>query len=231
MIDGVRWLADTSPANWINPLLHPPFVDTGSIVPVGFESYCRIFHPIRSRELGSGMITWAELATRNDRHVHPEMQFHAISTPRGTPSPQTYERGIGPEWGSLPLEERFELIRQLGPATQTRERCWFLMWEGFGDVSFGSAARVEIGQRDYAMYAGPIEAAAISLNDRVPSNSPNMWWPEDRAWIVVTDIDFAWTYVGGHEDIIGRLVSSQTLEAFPCQITDKPFYNSDTLNK
>ena len=27
--------------------------------------------------------------------------------------------------------------------------------------------------------------------------SPNIWWPDDRAWCVVTEIDFTWSYIGG----------------------------------
>ncbi len=36
--------------------------------------------------------------------------------------------------------------------------------------------------------------------------TPNLWWPEDRAWFVATEIDLAWTYVGGREALIEQLV-------------------------
>ena len=36
--------------------------------------------------------------------------------------------------------------------------------------------------------------------------SANLWWPEDRAWCVTTDIDFAWTYVGGDRSLIEELI-------------------------
>src|SRR3984893_3910611 len=75
------WLRDVSPALWIGPRLHPFAKDVGSIIPEGFHAYARLFHPVpvdsRRRE------RWSDVAQRNGRIVHPEMQFHQISVPRG----------------------------------------------------------------------------------------------------------------------------------------------------
>lgn len=60
--------------------------------------------------------------------------------------------------------------------------------------------------------------------------SPNLWWPEDRSWIVATEVDYAWTYVGGTSRLIERLLTDQRLEALPAKLSDKPFYDSDVLN-
>jgi hypothetical protein len=57
----------------------------------------------------------------NGRIVHPEMQFDMINRSVGTPAPSSCDRGDGPEWGSLPLEERrvlVEHLRDLRYATQ-----------------------------------------------------------------------------------------------------------------
>ena len=55
--DRVEWLTDIHEAEWIAPRLHPFLTDVGSVIPVGYEAYARIFHPVRSsgrrpRELG-----------------------------------------------------------------------------------------------------------------------------------------------------------------------------------
>ena len=60
--------------------------------------------------------------------------------------------------------------------------------------------------------------------------SPNLWWPEDRAWFVATEIDYAWTYIGGSPVPIEALVVDARLEVLPALLTDKPFYDSDTVN-
>ncbi|MDQ6617805.1 MAG: hypothetical protein M3083_24425 [Actinomycetota bacterium] len=57
-----------------------------------------------------------------------------------------------------------------------------------------------------------------------------MWWPDDRAWRVATEVDYAWTYVGGTSHLVDRLLGDERLEALPARLTDQPFYDSDLLN-
>ena len=38
-------------------------------------------------------------------------------------------------------------------------------------------------------------------------HSPNIWWPEDHAWCVATDIDLFDTYVGGSRECIKAILS------------------------
>jgi hypothetical protein len=233
MLERIMWCNELGEANWIGPLLSPPFTNTGSIVPAGFEAYCRIFHPIEGNGVAPKSMRWSDLATMNGRVGHPEMQFHAITRPQGVPAPEGYERGVGPEWGSLPHKERRELVRILGLEMSNRCVCYFLIWDGYGDVSIPTPRRVTIGGRAYALYSGPIEDCMKSLNNdsSIPSNSPNMWWPEDRSWIVVTDIDFAWTYVGGSVSLISNILQDSALEALSCNLGDSPFFDGDQINQ
>jgi len=46
-------------------------------------------------------------------------------------------------------------------------------------------------------------------------DSPNIWWPEDRAWCVATDIDLYDTYVGGSQECIEAVLGNLELEALP----------------
>jgi hypothetical protein len=60
--------------------------------------------------------------------------------------------------------------------------------------------------------------------------SPNIWWPEDRAWCVATEIDSFDTYVGGNEACIERILACRGLEALPATIEARFDLRADTIN-
>ncbi len=59
---------------------------------------------------------------------------------------------------------------------------------------------------------------------------PNLWWPEDHAWCVATEIDLNTTYIAGTQALIDTLLAHLELETYPAQPSDKITYNSDTVN-
>jgi hypothetical protein len=168
------------------------------------------------------------VARRNGRIVHSEMQFHLISTPRGQTPTELYGRQE-PRRGTLVLEQRRLLVEHLRERTTTPDRCWFGLWEGFGALDDGGIReRVVLPHRNYLLYGGTIDHA---LESPMPfDQSPNLWWPEDRAWFVASEIDFAWTYVGGDRGLIAALVSDSRLEALPVAVTAKAHSQSDRVN-
>jgi hypothetical protein len=193
---------------------------------------------------GSPSKSWAEVAAENDRIVHPGMQIHRISRPAGTPSEHydlnEYLNEL--EWGSLPLPERSIIVDVLGTQTETPDQCWFCVWEGFGSLDCTASARVELPQRNYALFSGPINLALVSL-DLPPAGaimdppdlawndqSPNIWWPDDRAWVVATEINHAWTYVGGTAELVDQLLVTDGLEVLRVELSDQFRYGSDTIN-
>jgi hypothetical protein len=255
---GPIWLRDVAPAAWIAGRLHPFGQDVGSVIPEGYQSYCRLFHPAGPRAQ-----RWSEIARRNDRVVHPGMQFHNICRPRGRPSADPYLRDAPdrPQVGSLPFAERSVLVEILRPDTESADRCWFCMWDGFGSLdACGVSERVRLPGRHYFFYGGGIEVALVqpplvdgTLSFAVetgtpPSQvaaelarakrqlrglfdqSPNLWWPDDRSWVVATEIDYAWTYVGGSRALVERILGAPRLEALPATLTDRPFHDSDEVN-
>ena len=92
--------------------------------------------------------------------------------------------------------------------------CWFCVWDGFGGMDDQDVQeRVELPQRSYFLARGSIDDALSSTLDAPRDQSPNLWWPEDRAWVVASEIDFAWTYVAASAKVVAALVADQRLEA------------------
>ena len=60
--------------------------------------------------------------------------------------------------------------------------------------------------------------------------APNIWWPEDRAWCVATDIDSFDTYVGGSKPCIEQVLVHPDLEALPIAVDARIDYIGDAIN-
>ena len=221
------WLRDVSPAGWIGPRLHPFAQDIGSVIPEGFAAYARLFHPVEvDRDRRE---RWSDVAARNGRIVHSEMQFHMIAAPRGQTPSVDYNRGNQPRMGTLHVEQRRILVDHLRSATTTPDRCWFAMWEGFGGLDDGGIReRVELPSRNYLLYSGPVDRTLESPHPF--DQSPNLWWPEDRAWFVATEIDFDSTFVGGDDRLIAALASDQRLEALAILLSARADAAADRVN-
>ena len=68
--------------------------------------------------------------------------------------------------------------------------------------------------RSYFVFRGSIDAAS-GLEFNGSSQAPNLWWPDDRAWCVATEIDGYSTYVGGSARCVEVVLVDQRLEALP----------------
>ncbi|MFL6141792.1 MAG: hypothetical protein ACJ72N_07985 [Labedaea sp.] len=60
---------------------------------------------------------------------------------------------------------------------------------------------------------------------------PNLWWPDDRAWCVATEIDLTSTYVGGGIEAIGAILADPRLEALPAHADHPITWDSDVINR
>jgi hypothetical protein len=78
--------------------------------------------------------------------------------------------------------------------------------------------------RDYLLYPAPV-TEALGWED-----GPNLWWPEDHAWCVASEIDHPYTYVGGSNELIHAILQDPAIEALPARDTDRVAYDSDTIN-
>jgi hypothetical protein len=207
-------------ADWIGSRLLPWLHETGtkvcSVVPEGFDAYCRILHPAHGPPPDRQWIRWSTAAAGVDRPLHAETQWETIeeSFREAKREPIWHEE---PMLGVCPSEVIVPLHERLMAHTTTPDVIWFAMWVGYPDVLAVAkgAARFELPGREYALFRGPLEAAEeIITSPYTTRASPSLWWPDDRAWCVATEIDFRWTYVGGTDQCIGSLEREHRLEVF-----------------
>lgn len=225
-----RWL-DPIPdeVTWVGEGLHRWGLDAGSVIRPGFAAYARVFHPIETSD--GRRRRWSEVAHEHRRVAHPEMQFHLIATPAGQ-APVNFEHSDAGEvrWGSLPVPERRALLEILARYTLS-PTCWIAVWEGWGCLDDpGVEARLRLPNRHYLVAEDPPDLAISSVCAPPGDQSASLWWPKDRTWLVATEIDLAWTYVGGPGALIDELVSSQVLEAVEIGLHHRPQADSDDLN-
>jgi hypothetical protein len=61
-------------------------------------------------------------------------------------------------------------------------------------------------------------------------SSPNLIWPADRSWLVVSEVDFDSTLVGGSTELIEAIVASPALEAWQVEPTTSLAEGADKIN-
>ena len=224
---------DATGASWVVAGLRGFAESVLSLVPAGFDAYGRIFHPAGNGQLETP-VTWRAVAEANGKVAHPAMQWASITGSfrfeHGASQPGIWDSE--PEEGSLSRQLLPALVPVLERRTRTPERCWFAVWDGYGSLAIGDrdAPAFDIPHRRLLLLTGPITAVYTSLCTEPWWQSPSLWWPDDRAWCVETEVDLMSTYVGGTRDCIADLVACQGLEAMAVQPADGVAYDADRIN-
>lgn len=173
------------------------------------------------------MIEWASDTSSADWIVRRARPTIGLESPRGFTA---YARVAHPaSTGSLPADRLDALLELLAAHTQSPTDCWFGVWDGYGFLQGPPALarlqprsgepaepwvarpstatpRITVNDRVLLLYRGTIDAArALGGFDQ----SPNLWWPNDHAWCVATDIDLQDTHVGGTEALVETLLASE----------------------
>lgn len=92
---------------------------------------------------------------------------------------------------------------------------------------------VELPNREYFLFSGPVAAAddfrttsELGLPER---QTPQLWWPSDKAWCVATEIDFDSTLVGGAQ-LIDAILAHDGIEAYRVPPDGDLTYRGDVIN-
>jgi hypothetical protein len=219
---------DPSAAAWIPA--------SGWLVPPVFPAYARVLHPaIRYAGDDDLEVPWGEVADSNAAVAHPLMQWPAITGGWE----YVHEDDQSPLWddspaeGHLPVSVASRLVAVLRRHTSTPDDCWFGVWAGFGWQSPDAGVpptTCELLGREYVLLRGPVDLAAANAAPEPAEQSANIWWPADRAWCVVTDIDLMSTYVGGSRACIDDLLAASDLEVVPAAVSDPVHLGADVIN-
>jgi hypothetical protein len=224
---------DAAAASWVVERVRGFAESVLSLVPAGFEAYGRIFHPAWRWD-PTTRVSWREVAEANGRVAHRTMQWESITGAlrfyHGDHQPGIWDHE--PEEGSLPQELAPVLASLLAQHTATPDRCWFAVWEGFGCLDFGDdePPAFKIPARRLLLLTGPITAVMTSLCPPPWWQSPTLWWPDDRAWCVETEVDLMASYVGGSRQLIEELVAHDEMEAMAADPGDGVTLLADELN-
>ena len=237
--DGLEFSGDVSQARWIEESLSEWKLGMlAAIMPASFLVYARIFHPAYLGEREEKPVRWSTVASWTGRTVHPQMQFERIAA-LSEELRDLYKDppwGHLPQYGSIPEDECRTLQNVLKAFTSTPDQCYFCLWEGYGNIDtrlYKRGARVRTPGRDYLLFRGPLDAVMSFLGDRTDpfwGYSPNIWWPEDRAWCVSTEIDLFDTYLGGSRECIDAVLSTPELEVLPTIFETRVDVGGDVVN-
>jgi hypothetical protein len=214
---------DVSPGRWIADGLAGGSGSTvASLVPARFEACARVLHPAYRYDGDDDLeVTWAEVAAHNGTVAHPLVQWDALTHGPVDSQPPVWDDG--PSEGHLPVALARRLAAVLARHTGTPEDCLFGRWDGFGydlptpDVPPRLLLR---GGRDVVLVRGRVGDAVRNLAPEPHEQSANLWWPDDHAWCVVTDVDLRSSYVGGTASCIGELLEATDVEAAPAAPDD-----------
>jgi hypothetical protein len=117
--------------------------------------------------------------------------------------------------------------RGLRARLQRRRALHGEMFERPSDLA--DAPTVSLPGREYFLYRGPIDV--VPRFEHMPGHlqTPNMWWPEDRAWFVATEIDFDSTLVACTRACATALLASE-LEVMEVSAETRLDIDGDTVN-
>lgn len=239
---------------WIQPRLGHEFGLVTRHVPKGYEAYGRIFHPACDR--AGQLVRWAQVAEAMGAIAHREMQWEALIA-RSEWDGMAPSLG---SMDLADLDALCEILGAYTeePRHCYFGLCTILNWEeSFSADELQSLLKLPM-DRDHIVLAGPLTAVDQIIRE-YPSASassgvwfawkgdgpplehpraewkqrdaPNLIWPADHSWFVVSEVDFDSTLVGGSVELIKEIVESPKLEAWQVKPTDSLAYDADKINR
>jgi hypothetical protein len=202
---GLHPSPDVAAADWLEPRLRPFASGVAAVVPDEFPAYVRLAHP----------------APGNDSRNPPEGSLPAellrvlcamLAEHTSTASACYFCLWEGYGWvHGFPAVTRLTRQREAGLPDAVPPP----IPPAFSpEVLHGP--RVRLPNRDYLLFTGPLDAAlelGEHFGDTFFPQSPNLFWPQDHAWCVASEIDLSYTLVAGSERLAEALMADPSLNA------------------
>lgn len=120
-------------------------------------------------------------------------------------------------------------------------------WQpGILDDTISTGPRLSLPNRDHVLFRGgvaeltdadwvlqaPWRDVELEAHGFPPTaQSPSLVWPADRAWVLVSEVDFDSTIVAGTADLVRALCRDQRLEALPIPEGADLSWDADEVNR
>ena len=227
---------DVSVGDWIRESLAPwklfsenP-VTIGIVIPSGFESYVLVRHAGSGDthgSLGNRTLTTL-LETLSTFTTTPEICYHALWEGQGwmhSGSISLFKPSKYPKLHRFLRPLDFRIRWQFAWRKRIRNQVQALDHLKSHTLPDGimDAERFNLPNRGYLLMRGPLEEAKSIgwiFSESFHSQSPNIIWPQDRQWILATEIDFDVTLIGGSEALIASIISQNSLNTQRFKVTD-----------
>jgi hypothetical protein len=257
-VSGLSAAADASAADWVVAGVRDFGSGVASIVPAVFEAYARVFHPAHYGDPAIE-VRWAQVAEANGRVMHPAAEWGSLTGSWQMQRDEDGLWDAEPATGELPRDVAMALAAVLAKHTKCTDRWWFAPSALRGELGvmilFPEGTPAEEQQRAYdeheaqlarrqsflnsaPLFSTPgrefrvLEGPSAALEELYEAldEAPSLWWPDDRAWCVGTDIDLMTTYVGGSEQCIEALLADERLEVLRVPVDQSVTWEADTIN-
>ncbi|MGY1744421.1 hypothetical protein [Blastococcus sp. SYSU D00695] len=229
MLAGRPVETDLSPAAWlVDALCEARRGTVAALVPAGFPAHARVLHPAVRYDGDTDVdVRWDEVAAYNGTTAHRLMQWPGVTGSWDyvgeEDQPDVWNDTPAP--GHLSTHVAAELAAVLTGVTTTPDRCFF----GACDEEGADAPRLALPSCELLLVSGPITLATANVAPEPQEQSPALWWPADRAWVVATDPELMSTYVAGPAEVLDALLASR-LEVHPARPDDPVGYAADSVN-
>ncbi|QLD11957.1 hypothetical protein [Microbacterium oleivorans] len=118
--------------------------------------------------------------------------------------------------------------------------------EGILSREISEGPRLRLPERPFILFRGALEEFADDDWElRMPwrdlpaeaegaapmSQSPSLLWPADRAWAMVSEVDFDSTIVGGSRELVAAICRIPDVEALPLPDDARLYWGADEVNR
>lgn len=197
--------------------------------------------------------SWHVVADRQGTVLHPSAQWDYLAGWAEASSGVGGDRSRDeqPLVGSLDHRTLPLLCDVLARHTSTPGQCWLALWIGFGKypAAWEASPTFRLPHRQYWLFESPLAQvvehsvafATKQFDDGDPwldrildwghVQSPQLWWPQDHAWAVASEIDYDSTVVGGRAALVEELVRNPDLECLPIAPDTSLYFDADRINR